>query len=263
MEENKYISVEPETEKQLQIPENKLLGNALKRKWTSYIKEFFMIFFAITLGFYADNLREEHNNKNTELVYMQNLLEDLKTDTAIYEDYAKNNVIIYDIIDSLVLNLNKKDRKLRINKLAYWGRIMTAKWIQVHPIERTYDQMKSTGHLRLIRNRKVAEAVSYYYNSLNRLETYNEVGMIWAADYAKSLGKIFDGEVLLKIIKERKEQNTDASALLTEDRIILNELMTSAGYFYGALILAENIANERSVAAKELIELIQEEYNLE
>jgi hypothetical protein len=29
------------------------------------------------------------------------------------------------------------------------------------------------------------------------------------------------------------------------------------------LILAENIANERSVAAKELIELIQEEYNLE
>ena len=87
--------------------------------------------------------------------------------------------------------------------------------------------------------------------------------MIWAADYAKSLGKIFDGEVLLKIIKERKEQNTDASALLTEDRIILNELMTSAGYFYGALILAENIANERSVAAKELIELIQKEYNLE
>jgi hypothetical protein len=38
MEDNKNISVEPETEKQLQIPENKLLGNALKRKWTSLLR---------------------------------------------------------------------------------------------------------------------------------------------------------------------------------------------------------------------------------
>jgi hypothetical protein len=263
MEENKNPSLEQGTEKKLQSEEKVATGTTSKRKWTSYIKEFFMIFFAITLGFYADNLREEHNNKKTELVYMQNLLEDLKTDTSIYDDYAKNNVIIYALIDSLVVNLNKPERKLHVNKLAYWGRIMTAKWFQVHPIERTYDQMKSTGHLRLIRNRKVAEGVSYYYNSLYRLESYNEVGMIWAADYAKALGKIFDGEVLLKIIKERKEQDAGSSALLTEDRIILNELMTSAGYFYGALILAENIAKERNIAAKELINLIQKEYKLE
>jgi len=51
--------------------------------------------------------------------------------------------------------------------------------------------------------------------------------------------------------------------LLTEDPVVLNELITSAQYLYGALILGEKIGNERSIAAQQLIELIKKEYRLE
>ncbi|MCY7309221.1 MAG: hypothetical protein LH619_00455 [Chitinophagaceae bacterium] len=237
-------------------------AHTARKKWTHYFWEFLMLFLAVFCGFLAEYQLEHKIEKDREKVYMQNMLEDLEADTAIYSDYARRNKEIYDLIDTLVYLIKSPDRKMHISKLAYTARIMTAKWKQVEPVKRTYEQMKSSGHLRLIRKRQVAVSVSSYYNSLFELDTYNDVGMIWAADYAKAVGKIFDGEASLKIIKERKEQPLSSDALLTEDRLTLNELITSAGYFYGALSLNENLGNNRSKAAQKLIDIIKKEYHL-
>ncbi len=51
--------------------------------------------------------------------------------------------------------------------------------------------------------------------------------------------------------------------LLAEDRITINELLTSAGYFLGALSLNDNVAAIRKDAAQRLIEQIKKEYRLE
>ena len=50
--------------------------------------------------------------------------------------------------------------------------------------------------------------------------------------------------------------------LLAEDRITINELLTSAGYFLGALSLNDNVAAIRKNAAQRLIEQIKKEYRL-
>jgi len=50
--------------------------------------------------------------------------------------------------------------------------------------------------------------------------------------------------------------------LLTEDRIILNELITRAQYLYGAFSLGEKISDQRNIAAQNLIFLIEKEYKL-
>ncbi len=233
-----------------------------RKKWTHYFWEFLMLFLAVFCGFLAEYQLEHKIEKDRERVYMQNMIQDLEADTAIYSNYASNNSVVFDLIDTLVYLIKNPDRKKYISKLAYTARIMTARWKQVEPVKRTYEQMKSSGHLRLIRKRPVADSVSTYYNSLLELDTYNEVGMIWAADYAKAMGKIFDGEALLKIIKERKEQPLSSDALLTEDKLIFNELLTSAGYFYGALSLNENLGIARSKSAKRLAALIKKEYQL-
>jgi len=116
--------------------------------------------------------------------------------------------------------------------------------------------------LRLISSQEVANSISYYYYSVSELKKYTESIMVWATDYGSVMGKIFDGELLLKIIKEKKEIQADATALLTEDPVILNELINSVQYLYGALILGEKIGNERSIAAQNLIKLIEKEYQL-
>jgi len=238
-----------------------------KNKTGKYLKyaigEIMLVVIGILIALQINNWNEKKAELKVELVYMQNILEDLKADTIIYSDYLENNYMIYTLIDSITLHLKSPERKNHIDKLTFWTRMLTTQWTPIHPVKRTYEQMKSSGQLRLIKNQKVAYDISFYYNSLFLLDTYNEAGLIWISDYAKSMGRIFDGEVLLNILKERKEQNTGADALLTEDKVILNELITSAQYFYGSLKLSEDIGKEKSAIAKNLIELIQKEYQLE
>ncbi len=51
--------------------------------------------------------------------------------------------------------------------------------------------------------------------------------------------------------------------MISEDKIAMNELLTSAGYFYGALSLNNIVAANRNQDAKKLIELLQKAYHLE
>lgn len=233
-----------------------------RKKWTHYFWEFLMLFLAVFCGFMAEYQLEHKIEKDREKIYMQNMLEDLKTDTAIYSDYAARNAVVRDLVDTLTVLLKSPDRRKHISKLAYSARIMTAKWKQIAMVKRTYEDMKSSGHLRLIRKKEVAGKVSSYYSSLSELDTYNNVGMIWSNNYAQAMAKLFDGEALLKIIKEKKEVPLTGDALISEDKIAINELLTSAGYFYGALSLNNNVAADRKINATLLIELIKTKYKL-
>ncbi|HTA81597.1 MAG TPA: hypothetical protein VK783_01590 [Bacteroidia bacterium] len=227
-----------------------------------YFFEFLMMFLAVFLGFLADNIRERLVEKKQERVYLQNMREDLRADIVLSGNYAKNNIIVFELIDTLVRLIKDPERKQHITKLAYTARMVLPQFKQLYLTERTYEQMKSSGTLRLISNQDVANSISYYYHSVNELKKYNESIMVWATDYGSEMGRVFDGELLLTIIKEKKEIEAGANALLTEDPIVLNELIASAQYLYGALILGEKIGNERSIAAQELIELIEKEYQL-
>ncbi|MEY3738289.1 MAG: hypothetical protein RL544_1067 [Bacteroidota bacterium] len=59
---------------------------AHKKKWSEYLLEFFMLFFAVTLGFFAENVREHQvvvERKNQNLLAM---VQDLKRDSAKLQD---------------------------------------------------------------------------------------------------------------------------------------------------------------------------------
>ena len=251
--------IKPQTAKEMEVHHH---AHTPRKKWTHYFWEFLMLFLAVFCGFLAEYQLEHKIEKDREKIYMQNMLEDLQADTAIYLDYARRNAVVFDLVDTITLLIKSPDRKKNISKLAYAARIMTAKWKQIELVKRTYEQMKSSGHLRLIGKRQVADSVSSYYSSLSELDTYNDVGMIWADNYAEAIAKVFDGEALLNIIKEKKELKLNEDVLLTEDRLAINELITSAGYFYGALSLNQTVGNDRSKAAQRLIELIKKEYHL-
>jgi len=228
-----------------------------------YFFEFFMMFLALYMGFLADNLRERQAEKKQERVFMQNMLEDLMADIVLCNNYAKNNLVVSELIDTLVQLIKSPERKQHITKLAYTARMILPQFKQLFLTERTYEQMKSSGTLRLISKQQVANSISYYYYSVSELNKYNETSLVWATDYGNEMGKIFDGELLLNILKEKKEIPADASALLTEDPVVLNQLITNAQFLYGSLILGEKIGNERSIAAQNLIELIKKEYQMQ
>ena len=125
-----------------------------KKKWGEYLLEFLMLFLAVFLGFVAENIRENSVERHREKEYMQQMSEDLKADTAIYADYARRNAVIYDLTDTIVSLIKNADIKNHITKLTYSARILTTKWKEVAPVKRTYEEMKSSGYLRLISNKK-------------------------------------------------------------------------------------------------------------
>ena len=234
-----------------------------KNKLIDYLLQFFMLFLAVYLGFVAENIRGHNIDKEKEKVYMQNMLDDLKADTAIYNRYEENNKVLFALIDTLIHVIKSPAIKQRIPELAYTARMILPSYKALYTTDRTYEQMKSSGDLRLISNKHVASDISSYYYSVIELKKYNDAAFVWGSDYGEEMGKIFDAELLLKIIKENKEQPAAPADLLTEDRTTLNELATSAQYLYGAFLLAKKIGDERNLAAQKLIVLIKKEYHLE
>jgi hypothetical protein len=233
-----------------------------RKNWKSYFWEFLMLFLAVFCGFLAEYQLEHKIESDREKVYIQNLLEDLKADTAIYNEYTRNNKALFESIDTLIQLMKSPDRKQHVSKLAFAARMILPKYKALYITDRTYEQMKSSGLLRLIGNKDIANHISLYYYSVIDLKKYNDAAFEWGSNYARAMGKIFEAELLLKIIKEKKEQPATASDLLTKDRVTINELLTSAQYLYGAFVLAERIGNERNAGAQKLIELIKNEYHL-
>jgi hypothetical protein len=245
------------------IREKAISSGKVKNYLLYAIGEIFLVVIGILIALQINNNNLQKTERRLELTYMQNFLEDLKQDTSLYAEYARNNIKIYSSIDSLVNSLQKKNRKQFAHKNAYWARLVTAQWKQIKPVDQTYEQMKSSGLLRIINKRPVADGIAAYYNSLHLLDTYNDAGLIWAADYVTAMGKLFNAKTSLAILKEKTIPAPNPDILLTEDPIVINELLNASQYFYGALSLAEIASSEKSIQAEKLILLIQSEYALE
>jgi hypothetical protein len=234
-----------------------------KKNFKEYLLEGLMIFIAVTLGFFAESYRESLNDRTKENEFMTSIVKDLESDTATYASYAKNNAEIYATIDTLTTLMNSSERNTQLSKIYFLARILTLKLLLHFPTTRTYDQMKSSGQLRIIGKPDVADSTSSYYNSLEIMNSFNEVLLAHDYDYMRMMGKVFDAGILLNILKERKEPPQKSIKLLTEDPVIINELLTAAQYIYGSLRLAQNITLQRQLSAENLIALIKKEYHAE
>ncbi len=56
-----------------------------KKKWYVYFIDFIMLFVAVTLGFLAENVRDQQTDKNREISYLKNVHEDLLVDLNRFE----------------------------------------------------------------------------------------------------------------------------------------------------------------------------------
>ncbi|MBK9047545.1 MAG: hypothetical protein IPL74_12820 [Bacteroidetes bacterium] len=69
---------------------------------------------------------------------------------------------------------------------------------------RTFEQMKHSGHLRLIRNQQVADSISAYYFSLQALDLQNIIIKDRITEYMQGAGKVFDAQILFDILRPNK-----------------------------------------------------------
>ena len=78
-------------------------GHHAPKNWKEYFVEFLMLFTAVTLGFFAENVREHYIESHRESQYMESLLADLKIDQANLKNSIPYQQKRVEAMDSLFL----------------------------------------------------------------------------------------------------------------------------------------------------------------
>ncbi|PRY84765.1 hypothetical protein CLW00_11742 [Mongoliibacter ruber] len=154
MEENQVS----ENEKDLS---NKEVISSLKKKnWKSYFKEFFMLFLAISLGFFVENQREAYVENKSAKVLAQSMLEDLEQDKKALHEGIR-------FMEEKDQNMDKFLRMLHApgadwDTVAFYKSMtMVFSTFPFSPTDGTYSQMKSSGTLRYFDQRLVNQMNAY------------------------------------------------------------------------------------------------------
>jgi hypothetical protein len=238
-------------------------SHSARKKWTHYFWEFLMLFLAVFCGFLAEYQLEHKIEKDREKIYIRNLYEDLKSDTAIYNEYGRTSKEFEGRIDSLMRLLRSSDKNAQLDKIYYYARMLTLNSNITYPSQRTFIQMKNSGMLRLITKQKVADNVSSYYLDLDEILSQNGFILGMISDYWNEAGNLFDAEVLYRIRIEKKIPDNKNLKLMTNDPVVINKFLVNAQYLYGSRIKQSDAVALRFQKAIELMTLIRNEYHLE
>jgi len=235
-----------------------------KKNWKNYFWEFLMLFLAVFCGFLAEYQLEHKIEGDREKVYIHNMYDDLKDDIANFSEYDQTTSDVLITIDSMMLLMKSPEKDLHSNRIYYLARKATMNPKNFFSLNsRTFEQMKHSGHLRLIRNPKVAENVSKYYYSQQMIELQNDILKDRISDYMQSAGKVLDAQVLFQIFKDKKELKGNSIQFITNNPQYINMFLTNAQYYYGSRKVQNERCRERSKIAQQLLELIKNEYHLE
>lgn len=132
-----------------------------KSSWKHYGFEFFMLFLAVFCGFLAEWQLEHAIERKREKQFIRSLAEDLKRDTAEAAAYIRFNETTRRYCDSLQACLTRPDLLQNSNAFYDYSREL-ARLARYNPTDRTMQQLKNAGNMRLIRKWHVSNAITAY-----------------------------------------------------------------------------------------------------
>jgi hypothetical protein len=148
------------------------------KKWKEYFLEFLMIFLAVTMGFFAEQIRESFVQRGEEKEYIQSFYEDLSSDERNLPTLLKWVQKDIDISDSLKQLLNKADLNTRANEAYVDLRYLIRQLgIKIFVSERTISQLKNAGQMRLIQNKMVTDSILDYYKNVETISSLQEASL--------------------------------------------------------------------------------------
>ena len=138
-------------------------GHPGRKKWTHYFWEFLMLFLAVFCGFLAENYRESLVNKEKAQHYMQNMVADLKADTADLNFSIHYQQLFYNHLDSAFQIPIDRLRDINTQDTFFHHFFTYYSWMQPFiQNDNTITQLKAGG-FNLIKNEKaIAKDVRAY-----------------------------------------------------------------------------------------------------
>jgi len=175
------------------------------KPWKEYLLEYLMIFLAVMTGFFAESYREHLSERSKEYEYMVNIKKDLVEENKNLNIWIPSIYARVKRFDTLISYLETIGPVKNGSNMYYLARLSTRNGI-FEPSDNTILEMKSSGNLRLIRNRDI---VNDLMNIERLLEQYRNLLDIEGKEDILSyplLGELFDATVFDRMTSVSKNK---------------------------------------------------------
>ena len=240
-----------------------------KKAFKEYFLEFVMIFLAVTLGFFAESLREHINDNEKREQYIQSLVEDLQSDTArmndiIQFDEAKITGLnsMYQCYDTVTSNLNETSCMGLLIKYTKVNRPFLIN-------DRTISQLANAGGFRLLKKEDADSILAYerMYKNDHDFETtvYQEA----QNNVRNTLNELASFKVIspLENVSSLNGADTGSSTLngpllFSDDRALLNKWFNQLQLYVRVTKAQKTLLNILRDKATNLIDFYKSKHQL-
>jgi hypothetical protein len=168
---NEISTPSPETE--MEVHHHPQLDHKPK-PWKEYLLEGLMIFIAVMLGFFAENIREDITNNEHVRQLTSQMVQDLKSDTSRLDNIIVNekrilrsNDTLFSLLQEPLGKLDTKNlQKVAINAHDMWP---------FHPSLGAIAAVKNELHLKQFSNSKIINYISRYEGNIELLHTVQDI----------------------------------------------------------------------------------------
>ena len=235
-----------------------------RKKWSHYFWEFLMLFLAVFFGMLGEYELEHIIEHQREKKYIRSLITDLEMDIASLQTSYDNRVIQMSYLDSLH-DLINDDYQSRISDIYFYARHIN-RHINFQYHDRTIQQLKNSGNLRLIRKQDAADSITVYDNERMKTSLVQLEGEIESRRHISFnlIGKIFDSYAWKQMTDSAGTiiRLTSNPALMTKDKALLNEFAYRVITLRGTMFFTNRSIRTTISSARNLIELLKKEYGI-
>jgi len=231
-----------------------------RKRWTHYFWEFFMLFLAITLGFFMENQREHFVEKKRAKILAQSLYNDIKKDTAGLYEAMRFSHMKNDSIDAAIQMLHLPRNKWK-DTVLYTNLNIASRVYPFELTQGTYEQIKFSGSLRYFPQMLVNKLNAYDVQAKRVLKREDIDIKVIIEQYFPVIHAFFNAEVAtdirlgLPITHELYFTRTDIAMLRELINIIstVKTIRTRSMYEYEVLL----------GMARALLSELKEKYHLD
>ncbi|MFN5914667.1 MAG: hypothetical protein ACK43J_09790, partial [Chitinophagaceae bacterium] len=232
-----------------------------------YILEFLMLFFAVTLGFFAENIREYYAEREMEAKFIEVVLEDLQADITTLKStiQTQEQRIAYE--DSLIQLLTARDYS-NMRDLYFFARVTSLRNF-FQPSINGFQQLKNAGGLKMIEEHDLITKIQHYENQIHRVIELQELTEGLVEKYRDQAAQLFDGRVFKEMfinpsvadIYQKFQKPIGNPSFIDNNEKKLNELLIRTLYVNTNSNTALNRYRIILKEAEELHQLLSQHYS--